>query len=262
MIDNIVDSIVSSKKYKGIYPKTVERIVRETSRRYVPKDVEKNSKNLLHQIWGSYYTHYPDFEKLTDNFKKNLQDCNDIKETIIPILKIHSSTAERIPISIDFYKKIFEITGSPSSIVDIACGLNPLMFPWMSLASDCKYLSYDIDIFEVEFLNNVFSILGQNNRFKSFAGDIFIDSFPSCDIVFMLKLLPLLYLQDKGEVINILSNLECNFIIISFPTRSLSGKNVGMESNYSHMIESIINTQKWKISRLVFRSELVYVIKK
>lgn len=255
-LKNIIKNISVSKKYKSLYEETIKRIAEECINRYGEKRAEKEARNKLHQIWGSYYKSRPKFPKILKNFQKSYN-----KDMIINLLKLQSSTNERIPILSTFYKDIFSITGKPKSIIDHACGLNPLTYSWMNLPEGTKYTAFDIDIDQIKFLNSIFDFLKiQNFEFK--LGDIISEEFDYTDVIFLLKLLPLLEQQKKGCSLEILKRQKCKFLVISYPITSLSGKQKGMLNFYIKQLTELIKDEKWITYRLVFDTELVFVIRK
>lgn len=268
LIDSISQNIKNSKKYKGIYDKTIERIVGDFVLKFKSqKEIEKKSKNLLHQIWGAFYSSQPDFDKaflklsgIYANVSADLRDKEKLKELILPVLKLHSSVNERLPILSEFYQKIFEITGVPDSIIDYACGLNPLTYLWMN-APSIKYQAYDIDQKEVDFLNSVTKLLEIKNV-QVGLGDVLCDNFEYSDIVFLLKLLPCLEHQKKNSGLELIKKIPCKYVVVSFPIKSLAGKNVGMEDFYSNSFKKMVENEQWQITEILFETELVFVIEK
>ena len=265
--DKLIEKIAASKKYKGVYLKTIARIVKDCSEKYPEKQVEKKAKNLLHQAWGAYFNNRPNFKKILGSFK------GKTKQAILPLLSLQSSTKERIPILNDFYKEIFKITGKPKTIVDLGSGLNPLTFLWMDLAKDAKYFAFDIDKNQTEFLKSIFKVLNIN-QVKIGLGDILADEFPKADVAFFFKILPLLEHQQKGSSLNALQKQDSRFLVVSFPTKSISGKQKGMVDFYTKWfqdlitqsgisgVSSAIRNQPWQSKKLLFENELVFIIKK
>ncbi len=282
--EEIVENIKNSKKYKTIYIKTIERIVADCIERFGEKRAEKEAKNLLHQIWGAFYETRPNFKKVISKLDiENLEQLStskeNLKEFIIPILKLQSSVEERISILPEFYEKIFEITGIPNSIIDHACGLNPLTIPWMNLPTSqqggpntTSYKAYDIDSEEIEFLKTVFSKIHCATKTEFALGDVLSDEFKYADVVFMLKLLPCLEHQKKGCSLDILKKQNCKFIVISYPIKSIGGKEKGMYEFYRNNFKNMISSEDlalrsfgeagWKVTELLFETELVFVIEK
>ncbi len=184
-----------------------------------------------------------------------------IKEAVLPLLNLQSSTKERIPILDDFYKEIFKVTGKPKTIVDLGSGLNPLTFLWMELEKDAKYFAFDIDINQAEFLKSIFKILNIN-QVKIGLRDILVDEFPKTDVAFFFKVLPLLEHQQKGSSLNALQKQNSKFLVVSFPTKSISGRQKGMIDFYSKQFQDLIRNQPWQSKKLLFENELVFIIKK
>lgn len=279
----ITTRILASRKYRDLYPKTVERIVTDCLRRYGPKNAEERARNLLHQTWGAYYPTRPDWIKLYSKVEAAVQGGEPPEVLVRELLHLHSSTTERLPALRrrlrpaapelqrgergesalpDFYRKIFEITGTPSSILDHGCGLNPLTLPFMHLPPDTRYTAYDIDLAEVDFLNQTLELFGWNHGALVLPGDILADEFPPVDVVFLLKLLPPLEHEERGVSLKILRQQQAKFLVVSFPAASLSGKNKGMPNFYAQQFQELVAGEGWPIKRLDFPSELVFVVKK
>lgn len=258
-VDELTQKIARSKKYRSLYIKTIERVVKDCLKKYPEKEAEKRAKSLLHQIWGAYFPSRPRFQKLLVNFEQEIENGKSIKDAVQPLLQLQSSIKERLPILDEFYRKIFNITGVPGSIVDQACGLNPLTYFW--LPPGIKYFGFDIDWDQAEFLKSVFKILNID-KVKIALGDILIDEFPKADIVFLLKLLPLLEHQQKSSSLEVLKKQNCKYLVVSFPTKSLGGKKIGMVDFYTRQFENLIQNQPWKTEKILFPEELVFIIQK
>lgn len=261
-ITEIVQKIINSKKYKTIYPKTVDHTVKNCLEKYDKKQVEKKARTILHQIWSAYYKCKPDFDDVFDTFVKNINNGGNIKEEVSKILSLQSSTRERLLIFEDFYSKIFEITGYPDSIIDHACGLNPLSMFLLPLLDNVKYYAYDIESSLVEFLNLIIHYLGLHDRIESRLGDVFADEFDYADVVFMLKFLPVIEQQEKGASIDILRKQKCKYLVISFPVKSLSGAEKGMTNYYSEWFRNLIKDENWQYDEILFDNELVFIVRK
>lgn len=255
--EEIVVKITASKKYKAVYDKTLARIVASCSEKYPEKQITKKAKNALHQIWGAYFDPRPDFKKLLESVDKT----GNPKQAGLPLLKLQSSTKERIPILDIFYKKIFAVTGLPKTIIDVGSGLNPLTFFWMNLSGNVRYHAFDIDKDQASFLKSFFDAF-KTEQVKISLGDALVDEFPESDIAFFLKIVPLLERQEKGSSLEILKRQNSKFLVVSFPVKSISGKQKGMIDFYSKQFQDLIKDQPWKTEKLLFESELVFIIKK
>jgi 16S rRNA (guanine(1405)-N(7))-methyltransferase len=261
IIARITQDIKKSKKYKSVYDKTIERVVTGFAHGKNSKGIEKKSKNLLHQIWGAFYSTRPNFNAVVKTIVKNIAEGKNAKETLVPVLGLQSSLKERIPILNSFYKKIFEATGVPHSLIDLACGLNPLTYFWMDLPVDTTYQSFDIDEDQIIFLNAVFKMFAVKNVHAN-VGDCLIDAIGYADIIFMLKLLPCLEHQKKGSGIELIKKLDCKYVVVSFPVKSLSGKKAGMAEFYRNDFKKILEKEKFEFKEVLFYSELVFIVHK
>ncbi len=257
----IIENIASSKKYRPLYGKTIARVVNDCLKRYPMKQTEKSARNLLHQIWGAYFKTRPNLKRTLAILKEQLIAGGDLKESLLKVLQLQSSIKERAPILDNFYRKIFEVTGKPKTIIDWACGLNPLSWPWMDLPKNCCYLGFDIDKEQNDFLNQVFK-LANKNSFKAELGDILTDDSPSADVVFLFKILPLLEHQQKGVSLEILKKMPAKFLVVSFPTKSIGGKQKNMVDFYSKQFHDLVRNQPWQIEKILFPTELIFIVKK
>jgi 16S rRNA (guanine(1405)-N(7))-methyltransferase len=258
--EDLVNKVLQSKKYKSLYHPTIERIVKDTLSRYPKNQVEKAVKRKLHQLWGAYSVKL-NYQKLLSQLKSVLEDNGDIKTTLLPLLKLQTSTNERIPILDDFYSKIFAITGNPQTIFEPACGFNALTYFWMP--PHTRYTGFDVDREQVDFINSVFNLTGVSQFAHMELGDIIIDKFiNSANVALLLKTLPLLEHQQPGCSIEVLDKLRSKHIVVSYPTHSISGKNKGMVDFYTQQFTNLVSTQPWKIHQLSFDTELVFIIQK
>ncbi|MBL1904978.1 16S rRNA (guanine(1405)-N(7))-methyltransferase ArmA, partial [Klebsiella pneumoniae] len=98
----------------------------------------------LHQIWGSYYSAYPNWDKLLKKYNQGQLSIEDL-------LKIHSSTNERVATLNDFYTYVFGNIKHVSSILDFGCGFNPLALYQWNENEKIIYHAYDIDRAEIAF---------------------------------------------------------------------------------------------------------------
>lgn len=79
---------------------------------------------------------------------------------------------------------------------------------------------------------------------------------------YCFKVLPLFEHQRRGCSLVILKKMRCQYLVVSYPTKSLSGKNKGMRDFYEGQFRNLIKDEPWSVNKLEFESELVFVIKK
>lgn len=256
-----VQQILKAKKYANLSPDTVERILEWAKVRVKKKEVDKAARKKLHQIYGAYFS-----QGSASAFEKSVKDKpekpTEIKAFCRELMDFHSSSQERLEDLSEFYGKIFEVTGVPERIVDLACGLNPLSYPWIHEHGAIPYVGYDIDQKSTQLMNDLLTSF--NYPVKVLFNDVFL-SIPDhldTDVVMLLKALPCLEQQEKGISTKLLTEIKCRFLVISFPSKSLGGKSKGMESNYEAFLNSIVDESSHDIHKITFEREIVYVLER
>ncbi len=258
-VELIIDSILNSAKYRAVSADLVCRVVeREWSHRKDRKAAEQTARNSLHQMVGAYSEGKINFRKAAEEFTAPGVDHGDLCKKW---MRCHSSTRERLPILESFTEKCFGTLGPVSSVLDIACGLNPLTAPWMPLEPGADYYACDIDSEMMQFLGNTLPTLGVNCVAESI--DV-VQNIPDVevDIVLILKFLSLLDQEDRSLALPFLQKLRAPRILVSYPTRSLGGRRKGMAQNYAERFHEIIEGQPWEVSQFEFDNELCFLIQR
>lgn len=261
----VQDVLETSRRYRHIARSVIERMAGEE----LPKarnhgDAVKRTKRRLHQVFGAYATPLP-YAKLLERFKTLPRypgggQGGGLKDACRDVLALHASSAERLPELEHFYQRIFEITGRPARILDLACGLNPFTIPWMNLAAGTSYIAADIDLEMVQFVNEFLPMAGVSGA--GIVNDL-VAGPPDveADVAFLFKTLPCLQHQTNrlGEVVD---RIRARHIICSFPTRSLGNRPKGMVENYRTMFAQVSTGRAWRATEILFDTELVYVVER
>src|SRR5437867_4436060 len=173
----------------------------------------------------------------------------------------HASTRERQPIVDLFYTTILADLSPMQSVLDIACGLNPLAIPWMPLAEHGEYYAYDIYENMINFLNEFMALINVQGHAQ--ACDVMV-SRPTrkVDIAFLLKTLPCLEQVDKSAGSQLLHAINADHLLVSFPIHSLGGKDKGMTVHYESRFRQLVVDTNWVIKRFQFSTELVFLVSK
>lgn len=259
LIEKIVEEIKLSNKYKGINEKTILEVAKIELPKYRnEKDLIKAVRNKLHQIYGAFLDR-KDIIKVKDLLLELEMGDKDVKEVAREILKLHQSTRERIDIYEDVYREIFETTRKPKSILDLACGLNPFSIPFMNIEGPILYYAYDIDSTLIESINKFLDILSYPRLAKR-KDILFEDIEDQADICFIFKFLPLAERIKKGFSLKLLGSLNSKFLIVSFPTKSISGREKGMSENYSKIFEPILQEKHKIIRKFIYKNEMFYIL--
>nr|AIA13166.1 Ribosomal RNA methyltransferase (FmrO) [uncultured bacterium] len=156
-ITELITSVRSSQKYAAISGAMIRSIgLRELAARRNLKEAIKATKNKLHQVAGAYLDArlpYDDWlalleaavadDRRTTNDDESLANSK-LRQACREIMRHHASTRERLPILESFYASTLASLGPVRSVLDLACGLNPLALPWMPLAPDARYYACDV----------------------------------------------------------------------------------------------------------------------
>lgn len=262
-IADIARRISASPKYRPLLQRTIMRITADCVARHGLREGEKAARSLLHQSWGAYNPYRPRFDKLAEKLSGQLAEGRDRKAAVLPLLESHSSTAERVASLDTFYERIFGVTGIPSSILDLACGMNPLTIPWMNLPESTRFQGRDIDEEQNAFLNKALGIIGLAPEHAQVGGgDVLCDEPEYADVVFLLKLLPVLEHQKKGVSLDLLRKQPARHIVVSYPSGSLSGGKRNMGEFHADNFMRLVGGERWTITAMTFEREVVFIIGK
>ena len=253
---------MKSSKYQYVCQDIVRIIGRkELFKNKTFKEAVKATKNKLHQISGAYFRGRPKYKlwlkKLEEANKKN--DKNNFENICIDIMGFHSSTQERIEILDRFYRDIFSQLPPIHSILDVACGLNPLSIPWIPISNSVLYFAYDINKDLIEFLNRFMDIVNIQG-YAEVRDVLFNPPQIKADLALILKTLPCFDQIDRSATLRILDKINAGYIIISFPVKSLGGKEKIMIKNYTTRFKELIQSKDWTIKRIEFKTELVFLV--
>ena len=222
-----------------------------------PNPKSKEYKQTVKEVRAKLRRSYGLFrvEKETKNLKELVK-----KKDYQKILEPHSSTKERLSFYNQLYKKIFKITGIPKTILDLGAGFNPLSYSYMNL-KNVDYYAYDLSREEVKILNQYFK--DKNINGKAGILDLLqtekVKKLPKADLAFLFKMTDVL---DKGKghktSEQIINAIPAKFIIVSFPTLTMSGKK--MNHPRRGWIELMTQRLGYKFELIEFSNELFYCI--
>ncbi len=261
-LQEIVNAVVSQEKYRSIFPPLVEKIANhELSKGRNFKETVKATRSRLHQVGASYQEKGIDYKFWVQKLH-NLPEKPgnaELKGFCHSMMEKHASTRERLPILNSFYSTVLEQIRPITSVLDVACGLNPLAIPWMPMAPRCTYHASDIYGDLIDFLSTFFPFTGVQGKAELY--DL-TSSIPTVEVqlALLLKTLPCLEQLDKSIGVRLLQGIRAEHILVSFPVRSLSGRNKRMRENYSTHFQEIISGWKGHVKEFHFTNELVYLL--
>jgi len=262
----LVEAVQASAKYRGVCSELIAHIgAQELGRRRSLKEAIKATKNKLHQVGGAFLDAGDPYAAWLERLRLALQanDQSQLRETCRAIMSHHASTRERLPVLERFYAEIFALLPPVSSVLDIACGLHPLAIPWMPLAEHAAYDAFDIYAGMTDFLQAWMAMLPL--RGQACACDV-LQSCPTqrAGVAFLLKALPCLEQIDPFAGQRLLGDIQTDYLVVSFPAHSLGGRQKGMIEHYEARFHALLaKVKRWRIiKRLVFESELVFVVQR
>jgi len=242
---DLIKKIKNKKEFSGIPDKMILKILEELKLDNFNNLNKKDEKIIIKQVRN-------ELRKFVGRFKVSSKTENLIKQNkISEILNLHYSTKERI----EFYPKFKLLLKkiNPNSILDLGCGLNPLVIA----NSNVKYYASDIDENNLKLINLFF----KKNKFpgKTFIADIRTErNFPKSDLCLILKVFDIVKMPHH-EIESLLTSIKTKLFIISFPTVTLSGK--PMQKSKRFWFEKILNKINYSFKLVKSNNEIFYIIK-
>jgi 16S rRNA (guanine(1405)-N(7))-methyltransferase len=282
------------RKYRDLAPELLERVWREASEiEKKPADALKRAKRALHQL-HSAFVQERELDMAERAFAKwaamggardtsgasadvNLSANLDEPTTLAAcraVLACHASTRERLPSLEPLQKELRARIGTPRSVLDLGCGLQPFTLPWLGLPRDAIYHARDCDRRMLALVGRFFERVGQvgtsevvdlialANGDASTSLTVATPPLPTADVAFLFKLLPTLERQRAGAAAQLLARLDCRVAVLSFPTVSLGARAKGMADHYAAFCSELVAAQRWRSSTFEVGHELFAVIEK
>jgi len=263
LLDYLVASVQSGSKYSQIDPDLIRWLGRQELAKYSSFTAAlKATRSKLHQVAAVYQPHGIDYNYWNDELDKISRDPDDsvLKDFCKQLMLQHASTRERLPILDTFYSQVLSSISPIHSILDFACGVNPLAIPWMSLADNAYYFACDIYIDLVNFLNHFFFHIHRNGNATTIDLTHFIPT-ERVELALLLKTLPCLEQLDKTIGSKLLDSINASYILISYPSHSLGGHSKGMLQNYEGRFHQLMAGRSWTYQRFSYPSELAFLVK-
>jgi len=263
-LERLVSAVSASSGYKTVCRELVAGIgVRELQKRRNLKEAIKATKNKLHQVAGVYLASETHYGRWLAELRQ-AQATGDgaaLRQACRRIMAAHSSTRERLPILGSFYSTTLAACAPVHSVLDLACGLNPLAIPWMPLPPDATYYACDIFTDMMDFIRGLLPIMNLSG--EAWACDV-LTNVPdqSVDVALLLKAIPCLEQVDKVAGLRLLDAVQARHVLVSFPVASLTGRSKGMVTNYEAGFNEMMRERNWAARRFEFATELAFLITK
>ncbi len=257
-VESLAAAVLATRKYGAIAPEFVRRVAADELRRH-PKNALKATKNRLHQVAGAYLSVPPDYDSWLERLRMAAPD--ERGEICRALMQTHASTRERLPILDEFYRTALADIAPVRSVLDVACGLNPLAIPFMPLADGATYYACDLYSDQADFFNAAFPLLGVSG--SAWASDV-TQTIPAqrVDLAMIVKAIPCLQQIDKGIGARLLEGIQADHLLVSYPVHSLGGAAKGMRANYEAQFSELVAGKGWTIRRYDFETELAFLVTK
>ena len=258
---HLVQAVGASAKYHSICRELVEHIGRqELAKRRNLREAVKATKNKLHQVAGAYL---PDETRYAAWLAElsTAQQPADLRPICRKIMEAHASTRERLPILDEFYATLLAEVPPARSVLDLACGLNPLALPWLPLAQGAAYRAVDIYEDMMAFVREFLALPLAGVRGQAEARDVLqLGPLPRVDLALILKAIPCLEQMDKAAGARLLGQVQADYVLVSFPAHSLGHRDKGMVANYEAHFRQLMAGRPGQIRRFQFSGELAFLI--
>ena len=292
---SISDEVV--RKEIESYLNSNPEIIKQTDKKKIFKKIINEIRTRLHRLSAGYQTkgknkretYLDELKKIINSEQVNkkssqethqknpqekiLENTNKCIDITNKILSTNISTKERLKDYYFIYNEIFKITGNPKIIADLGAGINPVSFPYIKQANNLDlliYYAYDIDNDDIKFINDYFKIMSKFGlEGKAEIIDITninnFDKLTKFDMIFMFKLVDLIDTKSKKKkkiseqiITYFLKNNKTKFIIVSFSTKTLSGKSMKLPKRKGFELMLLRNNLKFKVFST--DNEVFYVV--
>ena len=263
-LDSLIGEILSARKYRelDLSPDTVRDLLeQELPRHRSQKDAVHVVRQKLHNVVATYLGE-PDYTTAHSVLEEAFASRNplEVTRTCTAFLSSHASTLERMPLLVGFYPRLWEVTGEPNTLLDLACGLNPFAFPWMSLPNTVSYHAYDIVGPRVELINHYFNLQGL--RPLAEVRDILVmPPEVTADVAIFFKEAHRFEQRRPGCNRAFWQSIKTRWLLVSLPTESLARKHSLIEG-HRKLVQNTLNGLDWPVTEVEFPGEIVFCIRK
>ena len=263
-VQAMISAIIKSKKYRnaGLNPNTIRDLIAQESQKFTSqKALQKSVRRKLHNIVAPYLgePNYVSLSNRLSTIDPLSLDSTELKQFCLDVMSEHSSTAERLPNMATFYEQLFQVTGKPDTILDLACGLHPFAFPWMGLPETTQYYAYDIIQPRVDLINQFFAQVGSSPLAQN--RDILVSPPEQlADLAFFFKEAHRFEKRQPGCNRAFWANLNVDTLAVSLPVEDLSGTHSLLDQHRNLVDENLPENQG--VVEIVFKNEVIFLIKK
>lgn len=260
-IDALVQEVCAGPRYRGIRPELVRLFAEDELRRgRTGKELVKAVRNRLHQSVTAYFPSAPRYARWLESLEEaEAKGHEALQRAAFELMRHHASTAERLA-QFETFLTLLRALGPIASVLDLGCGLQPLAAPsW--LPAGAHYEAIDADARLAAFLGRFFHLAGIGGTARA-ENLLNFESAKRYDVALLLKLLPVLAQADESAPARLLRAVPAERLLISFPLRSLGGREVGMQRTYSEFFEKLAEKEGFVWEMQTIGDELIYLARR
>ncbi len=264
-LDSLIQAVEASHKYRDLqipHATLQDILAYESQHSQSRKELEANFRKSLHNIMAPYLEdiNYPAETASLQEFHSQDPSLETLKSWCQDRMRHHASSCERLPFLEIFYQKIYVTIGTPTSILDLACALDPLGLPWMNLPPTTSFVAYDIHQPRLDFLQAFFQLFYPQAR--AIQQDI-LTNIPDqeAECAFFFKEAHRLEKRRPGSNRELFAGLNVKWLVVSLPSRDLAGHH-SLEAYHTSLIQKSIEGQPWRLTTDMAGDELLFFIQK
>lgn len=264
-IEKLVQAVQSSRKYREL--ELPEEMLRNLIAVNLPNsknlaELKTNFRKALHNVIAPYLEEidYPKEIQAIQADSSNLLKPDDLKAYCLKMMAKHASTSERIPHIDAFFNTIFENIGTPRSILDLACALDPLCLPWIKLAPGASFKAYDLNGPRIRYLQAFFDLANPN--YQAIQQDILLNPpAEKADCAFFFKEAHRFEKRQPGSTRILLEGINVTTVVLSLPAMDLKGHH-SLENIHRSLVEKALEGTTWQQEVRLVGNELLFFIHK
>jgi 16S rRNA (guanine(1405)-N(7))-methyltransferase len=254
----LIRALQGAAKYAAVPLATLADIADHALRHERGKAALKTAKAKLHNVIADYLGD-PDYAVASQQIGA-AAGPEAIRAACVEIAAAHASTRERLAVLNEFYPRLWAVTGTPHTLIDLACGLNPVLIPFMALPADACYYAYDIHPARVTFLNGAIRQLGVGGGAE--LRDILV-SPPEirADAALILKEVHRFEQRRRGVSRALIDAVRARWVLVSLPTRGMNGRQ-DLRRSYRNLFYKVMAGSGWPVIEVEFENEMVFCVEK
>jgi 16S rRNA (guanine(1405)-N(7))-methyltransferase len=245
-VDIVVEVVEKSPKFLELLEK--ELPLKEILKTRVYNEVDKKARRGIYYALRQYNKNIDLQETLIASLKKIPAHSSpgEYRGIIEKLVRSHISTKERLNSLDFFYRELFKYIGEPVSIVDVGCGMHPLLFPFEGAGKSVEsYAALDKDGTGISALEAFSGLLEKNilhaidwnikDGWKMVSEKTGVQRF---DVAFLMKLVPVVSRLERS-LLDILLETPAQTWVITGSKTSMT-KHMDIERRERRIIKQFI----------------------